>query len=218
MLNKIIKKKKLLIFIVALLFVLTFDSSIKAENLSVTDNGAGSTTSVNIDSNQQTTIDQSNEANLTNQVDSQTNTGGNASSGNTGGQNIITTGDAETSVDITNKVNLNQVQIGAPTVTAMPTRQPTFSPAASPTPPQGATPIPSAVSELTATPAPGVGGVSVSVTPSPSGEVAGVSTQILPVSGNGSIINLSMIGIITLLLGIYFKRLENRSHVKLLNH
>lgn len=82
-----------------------------AENGDVTvtnaDNGTGSTNIGNIYQQNNSTLVQSNTANINNDINLKANTGGNSASRNTGGESTIATGDANIVTNIVNFVNNN---------------------------------------------------------------------------------------------------------------
>lgn len=75
--------------------------------LQITGNGANSTSNVNVELEQQTTVVQSNSAVVTNNIDADAKTGGNTADYNTGGDVTIWTGDADTDVSVANLLNKN---------------------------------------------------------------------------------------------------------------
>jgi hypothetical protein len=75
--------------------------------LSITGNGSDSTNVTTINNASTSTVVQDNAANITNYVDSSSTTGGNSSSGNTGGDVSLTTGDATSDTTVTTAVNGN---------------------------------------------------------------------------------------------------------------
>src|SRR3712207_5981283 len=76
-------------------------------DLSIVGNGAYSTSNINVNSTSATVVNQTNNANITNNVSSKASTGGNNAGFNTGGDVRIVTGDARTRVDVNNAANLN---------------------------------------------------------------------------------------------------------------
>jgi len=76
-----------------------------AESISITGNGEGSSSEVNISNNTETNIQQTNTAEINNNVDTTADTGNNTTDNNTGGNNDITTGDVSQTIDISNDVN-----------------------------------------------------------------------------------------------------------------
>lgn len=84
-----------------------------ADEISVSGNGEGSTNNVNIGSDSTTQTQQSNTAEINNNVDINANTGNNSASENNGGETNITTGDVNTSSEIVNAaVNQSFVETG----------------------------------------------------------------------------------------------------------
>jgi hypothetical protein len=82
-----------------------------AEELVITGNGADSVNTVVTSSSQETDISQTNTAKITNEVKADANTGSNEASGNTGGDVAITTGNVNTSTDVSNNVNSSSVSL-----------------------------------------------------------------------------------------------------------
>jgi outer membrane biosynthesis protein TonB len=76
------------------------------------DNGVGSVNDASVTSDQNTTINQTNDAKIVNNLELTANTGGNSASYNTGGDSVITTGDANVIANIINFVNTNIVGTG----------------------------------------------------------------------------------------------------------
>ena len=70
-------------------------------------NGAGSTNTASVTQNTTNTTTQTNTANISNNLDLSANTGGNSANYNTGGDNLIQTGDAQVIANIVNFVNNN---------------------------------------------------------------------------------------------------------------
>lgn len=82
-----------------------------AESVTVTGNGALSNNAVNSTTNSTTTVNQSNAANIVNNVKSNASTGGNSSNFNTGGDSKIVTGNATTNVSVSTAANLNKASV-----------------------------------------------------------------------------------------------------------
>lgn len=82
-----------------------------ANTVTVSGNGAFSNSAVNVSNNSNTVVNQTNDANITNHVDSNASTGGNSSNFNTGGNTTIKTGNATNNVNVTNAANLNQASL-----------------------------------------------------------------------------------------------------------
>lgn len=74
-----------------------------------TGNGSGSTNNGSVDSTTNNTTNQTNVASVNNNLNLSANTGKNSTSNNTGGDNYITTGDAEVIANLVNFVNNNIV-------------------------------------------------------------------------------------------------------------
>ena len=79
----------------------------------VSGNGASSDNTVNISVNQSTSVSQTNNANITNSVSANANTGSNSANNNTGGDTSINTGDASTKVALNNTANSSKLQLAA---------------------------------------------------------------------------------------------------------
>jgi hypothetical protein len=77
-------------------------------SLVISGNGAGSENEVEVEVESETTVVQSNNAQIVNNITSNANTGGNDANDNTGGDVVISTGNAVSSVDVVNKANLNE--------------------------------------------------------------------------------------------------------------
>lgn len=88
-------------------------------SVSNTENGNNSTNIGTINRDSQTTITQSNDAKIVNNVNLTANTGNNSASKNTGGNSSITTGDATVVANIVNFVNNNIVGNGKLLVTVV---------------------------------------------------------------------------------------------------
>lgn len=104
----IINKLTHLILIVLITLFLSA-GKVTAVEISITDNGSGSTSEANVTENTQTTVEQSNNATVENNVNSNSNSGNNEANGNTGGQTNIESGPAENHVEVTNSVNNSNV-------------------------------------------------------------------------------------------------------------
>lgn len=77
----------------------------------VSGNGDSSTSGVSATNNNTTTVNQTNEANIENNINSTADSGGNNGNRNTGGSTSINTGNANSSVSVTNATNLNQASV-----------------------------------------------------------------------------------------------------------
>jgi len=93
-------------FTVAFLFILTrvLTSSIYAVELVISDNGSGSSNQIQVQSDALVEIEQTNEADVTNSVGTNANTGNNEISGSQG-EVVIDTGDISANVLIDNSLN-----------------------------------------------------------------------------------------------------------------
>lgn len=104
--------KKLLLGLLSLTVILN-PSYALAEEMSITGNGDGSSSSVNVSSSNNASVEQTNNANVANNVEVNANTGGNSADQNTGGETNITTGDITSNVEIVNAgINQSQVTVG----------------------------------------------------------------------------------------------------------
>jgi len=120
-------------FIILVAFVLLVHAAWAIE-LDISGNAADSQNTIQVQQGGSTTVDQSNQMNVTNDVDAQANTGGN-SIGDGGGS--VTTGDSSIIVKIKNLFNINQAETeccptptphydpGKPTPTPLPGSPPT---------------------------------------------------------------------------------------------
>lgn len=98
------------------LFVSTLAPMALADSsVTVSGNGAVSQNSVNTNQNTSTSLTQHNNADISNNVTSSSNTGGNSSSFNTGGSSAISTGNASNTTAILNQANTNIADVGAGT-------------------------------------------------------------------------------------------------------
>jgi len=91
----------------AIMFNVALPVLAQSTSLVVTGNGADSDNDVNLTQVSTTTVVQNNVANISNDVDADSDTGGNDANYNTGGAVAISTGDASTGVGISNTANTN---------------------------------------------------------------------------------------------------------------
>ncbi|MEK7166577.1 MAG: hypothetical protein AAB874_07250 [Patescibacteria group bacterium] len=77
----------------------------------VNGNGSNSDPNVNVASTNTTTVNQTNTANVKNDIDAKANTGDNSADDNTGGDINIDTGEAKALVEVSNKLNSNEAQV-----------------------------------------------------------------------------------------------------------
>lgn len=85
---------------------------VSAEELIISGNGDGSRNTITINTSSQTTVEQTNNATVTNDVASTANTGENSASSNSGGDVAITAGDIFLQTSIENSANISSVQAG----------------------------------------------------------------------------------------------------------
>ena len=83
---------------------------VRAMEIVVTDNGSGSTNEVSTQVETTTTVEQTNVANVSNDISVKSVTGDNSASGNTGGEVGIETGDAVQNVTVENTLNSSIVE------------------------------------------------------------------------------------------------------------
>jgi hypothetical protein len=81
---------------------------LQATEISITDNGSGSTSEANVSSSNQTSVEQNNQATIDNNVQSNANSGDNTANNNSGETNIQT-GEASSNVEVKNQANSSQV-------------------------------------------------------------------------------------------------------------
>jgi hypothetical protein len=82
-------------------------------NIQISGNGAFSDSTANVNTSNNTTVTQNNNANISNDVDIHANTGNNDASFNTGGSTSVSTGDANTAVRVDNAVNVNKATVNS---------------------------------------------------------------------------------------------------------
>lgn len=87
-------------------------------NVTVDGNGALSVNTVNANQNNSTSLGQSNYANVYNEVNAGSNSGGNSAGLNTGGDVLIHTGSASTFVEVSTAANANFATLGGGSATA----------------------------------------------------------------------------------------------------
>jgi len=108
-------KKKLTAFLTSIILLsAVFVGTASADtDLRIVGNGSHSDNSIRVNKEENLTVRQSNDTNITNNVSVDNNTGRNSASGNTGGDVRIRTGDATADVNITNKAGMNVANIGS---------------------------------------------------------------------------------------------------------
>lgn len=79
--------------------------------LVITGNGEKSVNGVKVNTNQNTTVSQENDARVTNHVTSNSNSGGNTAKGTTGGNVVMDTGNATSNVNVENLLNKNVADV-----------------------------------------------------------------------------------------------------------
>lgn len=105
--------------IVALTILATFiGNGVNAVQYSVTGNGTGSNNSINVQSTTGTTVNQTNQGSVSNDINANANTGG-----NTTNNGSVQTGGANVNVNVTNNLNTNNAQTGC---CGSPTPKPTI--------------------------------------------------------------------------------------------
>lgn len=98
--------------LIAVATMLSIVPVVRADELVITGNGAGSTNEVTNSSQQSSNVTQTNNLDSTTNVTTDASTGGNSTSGNVGGVNEINTGDVATNINIENNGNSNSSDAG----------------------------------------------------------------------------------------------------------
>ncbi|MBI4084642.1 MAG: hypothetical protein HY431_01930 [Candidatus Levybacteria bacterium] len=98
--------------VVGIAFFFFFPPTVAAEEVVVIGNGPDSTNTVTVSDNNQTAINQSNNADVSNSASVQATTGDNDASYNTGGDTSVTTGDAFVDTDISSAANASIITEG----------------------------------------------------------------------------------------------------------
>ena len=88
-----------------------FTSSAFAATIQISGNGDSSSSNAAVNISQNTVVTQNNVANITNNVNADANTGGNDANKNNGGNVTIDTGNANTTVNVTNNANTNVASV-----------------------------------------------------------------------------------------------------------
>lgn len=86
-------------------------SPVFATDVAISGNGADSDNTANVSVQQNTTVFQTNTADINNSVNATANTGNNTAAKNTGGDTSIKTGDSSTAVNLNNNANSNKGSI-----------------------------------------------------------------------------------------------------------
>lgn len=95
----------------AALIVSSFATPLLATTVEVTGNGANSESTAEVTQTTNTTVTQTNDANISNNVSVSANTGGNDANKNTGGDVSIKTGDSSANVEVANAANSNKAEV-----------------------------------------------------------------------------------------------------------
>ena len=85
-----------------------FSSVALADTLDISGNGSDSTNATTITRTNTQSIVQNNDADISNYISSDANTGGNDANDNTGGNTVVATGNATNTIDVSTQVNLNR--------------------------------------------------------------------------------------------------------------
>ncbi len=105
-----VKKHSFVLFVLSL--ILAFAPTVRAVELVISENGSGSESEISTQVETTTEVAQSNEAEVSNNVATDANTGGNEASNNTGGDVAIETGDVNQEVLVETSVNSSEVEVG----------------------------------------------------------------------------------------------------------
>lgn len=129
---------KFLIVLLSVLFLIASHNLVRAENLEIIGNGAGSQNSINVIGGSTTTNQQNNNTRYQNTIKAKADTGGNSASDNNGNA-VIKTGDSTVVVNVNNQGNSNYSKTNGccGTPTPKPTKTPTPNPTGTPTPGDG---------------------------------------------------------------------------------
>ena len=104
------KQKYLFIVTTIITSLVILSGDVHALEIEMSGNGSESSSEIQVAVEQETTVEQSYEANVENDVNTEANTGDNEASGNTGEETNISTGDIQNQVEVTNEVNSSTVQ------------------------------------------------------------------------------------------------------------
>ena len=100
------------LLVISIMLSRVFAFSVKATELVITDNGSGSQSELNLTTQTQTDVIQSNDSQVSNNIDTSASTGNNEASLNTNSDVNITTGDATSVTSIENSTNTSIVEAG----------------------------------------------------------------------------------------------------------
>ena len=106
------KKIGLQFIILVCVVILAAPGSAFALELVISGNGDGSSNEVQTSVQENSTVEQTNEGSVENNVDQVANTGGNTADGNVGGEVSIETGDIQAITQVTNDLNTSVVDVG----------------------------------------------------------------------------------------------------------
>lgn len=106
---KITKKHSFFLFLLSL--ILVFAPTVRAMELVISGNGSGADSQISTQVETTTKVVQTNEANISNEVATDANTGGNRASGNSGGETPVNTGNIDTKLTVENSVNSTATNI-----------------------------------------------------------------------------------------------------------
>lgn len=87
-------------------------SAFAATSIDVSGNGSRSNNDVSVSQNHRIDVNQQNNADFNNDIRVNANTGGNRTNNNTGGDVFLGTGNADTSVSVSNMANMNHLSLG----------------------------------------------------------------------------------------------------------
>lgn len=104
--------KKFIVSIATLGLLINQTKLVYSQEIVINGNGSGSNSEVNLTQASQTTVNQTNQANIENNVTTEANTGENSASGNTASDVRVTTGNVTSKVQVESGVNLSVVDIG----------------------------------------------------------------------------------------------------------
>lgn len=107
--NNMTKKIASLLASGAMLFNVV--APVAATELVISGNGDSSSSNINFDVKSETSVTQTNNADVYNEIHTNAKTGGNDANRNTGGMVSVDTGDAETDVAVTNQLNSNAAEV-----------------------------------------------------------------------------------------------------------
>lgn len=105
--NKILFKTATGIATVAIVASSFATAAFASTDITISGNGANSDNTANVSTSNSTTVTQTNDANISNNVSVSTNTGGNKANSNTGGDVSVSTGNATSNVGLANTANSN---------------------------------------------------------------------------------------------------------------